>query len=332
MTTAPGHRHDADEQSERRALARLLPPPPHAGLSAERRHAHRAFLLQEAERPAPSRARRPLLVLAAAAAVAALVLGVNALGTGAPPAPVPPASAASVRLLERAALAAHADPGPAPRGTQYGYVRTVGRSTALSEDGGTMRRDTVSENTEQWTAVDGTRPGLRRTDRGEHELPAPGAGTLNSPTYRLLAALPADPDALLARIRADAELNHGAGSGSTTGPDQEAFTAIGDLLRSSVAPPEVSAALYRAAARIPGVVTVDDAVDAAGRHGTAVARVHGGERSEWIFDPGTLRLLGERTVLLQDGPWGRAGDEVSSIAVVTRGIVDAPGQVPTAGT
>ncbi len=55
----------------------------------------------------------------------------------------------------------------------------------------------------------------------------------------------------------------------------------GDLLRTMEARPGVSAALYRAAARIPGVVLVSEATDSVGR--AAVARVHNGERTEANF-------------------------------------------------
>ncbi|WP_344623893.1 CU044_5270 family protein [Kitasatospora arboriphila] len=336
MNTTRGHRDERDEHGERQELARLLPPPPYLEMAPQ---PLKEFLLNEidphhrAPTPAPARLvrRRPrLLAVTAVAAAAAVAVVVSTQGGGTPADKAPPASAASVQLLDRVAQAAYTQPRSQARDSQYSYVKTVGHSTSLSEaPGGGMQRATTTENLEQWVAVDGTRPGLQRGTGGEKQIPAPGGGSLNSPTYKLLAALPTDPEALLKQIYADADLNHGTGSGSTTGPDQEVFTGIGDLLRRSVAPPEVSAALYRAAGHIPGVVTVDDAVDAAGRHGIAVARTHNDERSEWIFDKQTLRLLGERTVLLKDGPWGKAGDEVTSVAVVARGLADAPGRAPT---
>ncbi|WP_437114546.1 hypothetical protein [Streptomyces glaucescens] len=91
---------------------------------------------------------------------------------------------------------------------------------------------------------------------------------------------------------------------------------------------ETTAALYRAAALIPGVDVVRHAVDAAGRDGVAVARTHDGERTEWIFDRSTARLLGERTVLVDDNAWGEAGPVVASVAVIDSGIVDKAGQAP----
>ncbi|WP_435845812.1 hypothetical protein [Streptomyces exfoliatus] len=79
-------------------------------------------------------------------------------------------------------------------------------------------------------------------------------------------------------------------------------------------------------ARIPGVTVVDDAVDAAGRHGVAVARTHAGERTEWIFDKNTLEFLGERGVMVEDTAWAKAGQITATTAVLNRGISDEPGE------
>src|SRR5262249_26380523 len=117
------------------------------------------------------------------------------------------------------------------------------------------------------------------------DLKCPYRGTVNDPSYRLLQSLPTDPRALL-----DGIYKQTAGAGQS--PDQEAFPTIGDLLRESIAPPEVSAALFRAAALIPGVTVVANAVDAVGRPGIAVSFTSNGEQSEWIFDKQTLQMLG----------------------------------------
>lgn len=75
-------------------------------------------------------------------------------------------------------------------------------------------------------------------------------------------------------------------------------------------------------------MTVDDAVDAAGRHGIAVARLDekSGRREEWIFDRQTLAFLGERTVQVQgeSGERGliKPGTVVFTNAVMTRTVVD----------
>ncbi|WP_405448960.1 CU044_5270 family protein [Streptomyces erythrochromogenes] len=284
-------------------------------------------------RPARTRARRPMaLFLTAGAATCAVALavtfGMNGSGEQPPPARPEPAA---VQLLDRVALAAQEAPAPAVRDGQFLYTKTTGHSTSLSETGnGGMEAGKTDESAERWVSVGGAAGTLTRTARGTTTDPAAGKdkASINGPTYRFLETLPTDPDRLLETIYADARLNHGADSGSTTGPDQEAFVAIGDLLRTVEAPPGVSAALYRAAARIPGVVLVPEATDAAGRTGVAVARVHEGERTEWIFDKGSLRLLGERTVLLKDSAWGKAGTPVTSVAIVGRGVADRAGQAP----
>jgi hypothetical protein len=105
-------------------------------------------------------------------------------------------------------------------------------------------------------------------------------------------------------------------------PPEEAFTTIGDLLREAIAPPRVSAALYRAAALIPGVTVVADATDAVGRHGVAVAMTVEGVQYEWIFSKQTLRYLGERDINLANG--STAGEA----AVLQRAFVDHAGQIP----
>lgn len=242
------------------------------------------------------------------------------------------------QLLDRISLAAATASGPAVRANQFvyigsktatTYVKTVnGKSTLVSQE---------LHMRHQWNSADGTRGWLiepgntgpegitleRTTETGE----APTAN-LNAPTYNYLAQLPTDPDGLLQRIYQETR-GHGRS------PDQQAFTTIGDLLRGSYPPADLTVALYKAAAKIPGVVTVDDAVDAAGRHGLAVARLdeQSGQREEWIFDRQTLEFLGERTVQVQgeSGEQGliKPGTVVFTNAVMTRAVVDRIKDMPT---
>ncbi|MEV6354860.1 hypothetical protein [Streptomyces hydrogenans] len=80
-------------------------------------------------------------------------------------------------------------------------------------------------------------------------------------------------------FRADAVRQHGPGGDSTTGPAQRAFVAVGDLLRGGFTPPATTAALFRAAARIPGVVVLPSVVDEAGQlPRTVTGRWAGGSR------------------------------------------------------
>ncbi|MEV0415100.1 CU044_5270 family protein [Streptomyces sp. NPDC050448] len=241
------------------------------------------------------------------------------------------------QLLDRISLAASSS-GPAVRADQFVYIGSKTATTYVKtvNDKHTL----VSEELHmrhQWNSPDGTKGWLIEpgntgpegvTLEGTDEKGQTPTANLNAPSYNYLAALPTDPDVLLARIYQETR-GHG------NSPDQQAFTTIGDLLRGSYPPAELTAALYRAAAKIPGVVTVDDAVDAAGRHGLAVARLdeQSGRREEWIFDRQTLVFLGERTVQVQgeSGEQGliKPGTVVFTNAVMTRTVVDRIKEKPT---
>ncbi|MFB7940897.1 CU044_5270 family protein, partial [Streptomyces sp. NPDC056049] len=254
---------------------RGVPAFPVPGPAEERERERRRHLLGEIDRmarrgtgPLVGR-RRHLAVLGSAVAVGVLTLTLGSPSTSPPAAPADPTT---VALLERAALAAAAEPAAPVRADQYVYLKVVGHTAYLTENAaGGMDRGRQREDAERWTSVDSTRPGLARQGGREEPIRATPGGKagFHSPTYAFAASLPSDPDELLGLLREDALGNHGPGSDSTTGPDQQAFVAIGDLLRGTVVPPATTAALYRAAARIPGVVTLPGAVDAAGRTGVA---------------------------------------------------------------
>ncbi|HEX4089826.1 MAG TPA: CU044_5270 family protein [Trebonia sp.] len=138
----------------------------------------------------------------------------------------------------------------------------------------------------------GSATGLAPSPKSSPEASPPqstgcGEGSVGDATYRLLQSLPTDPQALLRLIYAQTK-------GEGPSPDAEAFTTIGDLMRETIVPPGTAAALYRAAALIPGVTVVGHATDAAGRPGVAVAWTVGQDRDEWIFNPATGQFLGER--------------------------------------
>ncbi|WP_030711538.1 CU044_5270 family protein [Streptomyces sp. NRRL S-237] len=245
------------------------------------------------------------------------------------------------QLLDRISLASSAASasGPAVRADQFiyigsktatTYVKTVGdRSTLVSEELHMRHQWNSPDGTKGWLIEPGNTGPEGVTLAGPDEKGNAPTPYLNAPTYNYLAGLPTDPDVLLKRIYQETQ-GHGRG------PDQEAFTTIGDLLRGSYPPAELAAALYKAAAKIPGVVTVDEAVDAAGRSGIAVARLdeHSGQREEWIFDRQTLAFLGERSVQVQgeSGEQGliKPGTVVYTNAVMNRTVVDRIKELPTA--
>ncbi|MEV5173665.1 hypothetical protein AB0L10_21835 [Streptomyces flaveolus] len=78
------------------------------------------------------------------------------------------------------------------------------------------------------------------------------------------------------------------------------------------------------------MTVVPDAVDAAGRHGVAIARKDPDNptRDEWIFDRRTHEFLGERSVATEDYPGVKKGQVTSDTAVLRRAVVDRAGQRP----
>ncbi|MFB7512609.1 CU044_5270 family protein [Streptomyces sp. NPDC056144] len=347
--------------TEHEELARLLPTPPEREPSARHHQLLKAQLLREFRQDtAPAAAAKPRfgvrrLTMAAvplAAGALAVTLATNGAfdggerpGTDPRAATVPGQSSQSSQsgkataatpaavLLDRIATVAAARPATAVRDDQFVYVSSTVAWSIQNSDDPVLRLDTPHSR-KIWLSVDGSQPGLLH-ERGK-AIPLAGEvdkdgrpvnpvgnphPTLNSPTYRYLESLPTDPDALLKRIYDETK-------GMGNGPDQQAFVTIGDLLREQLAPPKVSAALYKAAAKIPGVTVVEDSVDAAGRHGVAVARVYAGERTEWIFDKKSLEFLGERGVMVEDTTAGKKGQVTATTAVLGRGVTDEAGQAP----
>lgn len=109
--------------------------------------------------------------------------------------------------------------------------------------------------------------------------------------YAYLSRLPADP----AKMRE--HLYRGLAQDPLA--DYKAWGQVGSMITQAYMPSAQRAALFRAAGTIPGVETVDEAEDAAGRRGVAVAMANtlGGVRHEYIFDSATYLYLGERVVV-----------------------------------
>ncbi|WP_431952665.1 CU044_5270 family protein [Actinacidiphila sp. bgisy167] len=357
--------------SEWEETARLLPRV-ERDLPADRHQLHKERLmtrihedLTASRGPSPAATRAParrnpflrrmvLVPLAAGVLAGALATGLYVFGgadpTGAGGGSRTPATGPALttrlgaadpegaaRLLDTVSLAAAESPAAPVGEGQYVYIESKSAGTVVRHvHGTTSLAGTPLHRRQSWESRDGrdgwliepgtTGPGGRTlAGADEHgDVPRP---TLNAPSYDYLATLPTDPRALLARIYEETK-------GMGDSPDQEAFTTIGDLLGESYPPAALTAALYKAAARIPGVVAVDDAVDATGRHGVAVARLDeaSGQRTEWIFDRKTHVFLGERTVQAEPDPDGVVprGTVVFTSAVLTRAAVDGVRQLPGA--
>jgi hypothetical protein len=335
-------------------LARLLSVPPERDLPAGREQTLKEHLMSEfrthggstrthgsarmhggsvrasagAGEPARRRRRRTALAAAAGAGVLAVTaVTISVTSRAGHPAAARPTTTGAAVLLAKIADAAARQPVPAVRDDQYMYLRQKIASEVISV-GNDKRPKAVMERpviTQVWLSVsDLCRPGLAIDQGGRTPLDepkgarCPNPGGLNDPTYRFMQTLPTDPRALLDLIYTT-EKGHGQS------PDQEAFTTIGDMLGGSIAPPQVTAALYRTAALIPGVTVVPRAVDAVGRPGVAVAFTWRGTRTEWIFDSKTLTLLGRLDVSTA------TGNVIGETAFLQRAIVDHLGQVPHDG-
>ena len=111
-------------------------------------------------------------------------------------------------------------------------------------------------------------------------------------------------------------------------PDEQAWVTVGDTIREAYIPVRARAAMFEAAARIPGVYVVKNVTDAVGRAGIAVARDWHGLRSELIFDATTYAFLGERVVDLTPGPDSPSGTVIGYSAVARVAIVPEVGQLP----
>ncbi|MEW1567276.1 CU044_5270 family protein [Streptomyces sp. NPDC093509] len=287
---------------------------------------------------------RPALVagVVAAALAAALTVGIGpgrgADGTAARPGASSAAggSRSAVVTLDRiAAVAMRTGVEPVDDG-QFVYVRSTGADNEGVFDGpvklGKMherqvwfsqRQEPVTdvglirENGQDWPIEVGVPDGMSPKDAA---VPA----GFDRPTYAWLASLPTDPEALLKTLYANTRVEKGDDR------DQEVFDRIGDLISEQVMPSATAAAFYKATARIAGVTKVADAVDAAGRHGIAIARedTRHATRTEWIFDPRTLDYLGVRTVFSRDTARAKAGTVYDTSAVMERAVVNKRGQEP----
>ncbi|MFF1301193.1 CU044_5270 family protein, partial [Streptomyces sp. NPDC058296] len=298
--------------------------------------------------PAPSRrpARRVLLIgvpvtaAALAGAFAFTVLaGPGGSGTTAatpppveaPVVPIEPGSTAQLAsTVERIAAAASASKTPEPGPGQYIYIKSEVSSLLVSHTDAYKSKTWVQplHIREVWNSPDGKQgwldePGYQ--PKGGITLNSDVERTLGNPSYDYLKTLPTDPDALLKKIYKETK-------GQGNSPDQQAFTTVGDLLKEQLAPAKLNAALYQAAAKIPGVVVVDHAKDAAGREGIALAHVdqQRGDRTEWIFDRKTYAYLGSRGVQVKQVDDIKPGTVLGCTAVLERAVVDAQKQRPGA--
>ncbi|MFJ9522594.1 CU044_5270 family protein [Kitasatospora sp. NPDC101801] len=344
MTSNPQRRQPFDDAE----LRHLLPPVGAPSVPSVRQRQIEEFLMSEITRTPraaapvrpPARSRRRLLIAVPATLAAfALATTVAVLTpdrqdaapalSGRVAAPVVAVPAGSVTGLagaaDRLAQAAQATPDLVLRPGQYVYIESTVSYLAGAVDfsAGTSKVWVDKPHQRQvWHSADGRTGWLTeegKTPEGGKALGTDIGAHLNAPSYDYLRTLPTDPQELLRKIYAETK---GAGHG----PDQEAFVTIGDLIREQAVPGKLAAALYQAAARIPGVVLLDSATDAAGRTGIAIARTDttGGTRDEIIFDRTSYALLGERRVQVTEAEGIKPGTVIANTAVLKRAAADTP--------
>jgi RNA polymerase sigma-70 factor (ECF subfamily) len=137
------------------------------------------------------------------------------------------------------------------------------------------------------------------------------------PLLEGVKTLPRDPQALLDTIRQ---------RGNPSASETETLEAIAAALGTGVIPADLRAALYKAAALIPGVTVVDRQANLDGRAGTAIGieDPDRGTRMDIIIDPATGLLIGQRAVTLTAGETFPAGTATGWTSVQTSVVNSAP--------
>ncbi|MET7704153.1 CU044_5270 family protein [Streptomyces sp. NPDC005485] len=336
-----------ERQGDREEIARLLPVPADWDLSHEQHLRHKELLMHHIDRDqaAPTPPTRParrllrpaLLVPATALALAGvLTAGIALSGNGHDRRPTGSASHGAAgdmqpaaALLDQISTAAGKRDTPTVRDDQFVYTREKVRGADL-----TTGKAVVSPlmNYEKWIAQEPgplRKQGLTREDGETSVINADLGDTkgtpagMSRPTYKWLSSLSTDPAKLLAYLYAKTPTAQGRER------DQAVFEQIGSLL-GGVMPPRTAAALYRAAAKIPGVTRAPQARDAIGRKGLGIARddTRYGIRTEWVFDEKDYTYLGSRSYLTKDLSYGKAGTLLSSSAEIAHAVVDEAGRQP----
>lgn len=347
-----------------------IPPAEDRDLPPGRHHALREHLMREIESGAEGRDtdraegpgarplwRRPALVapVVAAALTAAVVVGAAVTQDAAAPprtgvdsATAPARSAAD--LLERIARAAEKQPGQGEvRDDQFVYIKSTEDAVDASLDDTCAVQRVTLHDFESWTSVDGTLWGLdrayengKKTYEEKQHPKARSSGAKAPMNYRAVQKLPTDPEAMYKWLH--------SGKNARSRSDDSAFQTATEILSENLVPPEVSAALFRAVAELPGVTAESGVVDALGRGGIAIGRtpdLASTERIEWIFDEETLEYLGERMVWVAPSGEGAVDDAgqgaersgstcppmkdgavLMSKAITERAVVDKTGELP----
>ncbi|GAA4631254.1 hypothetical protein GCM10023196_059950 [Actinoallomurus vinaceus] len=238
-------------------------------------------------------------------------------------------------VLYKAAERAQGRAFTPPRPGQWSYTETRYTSPGNPEIGAvqTPQSPLKTRVDRLWIRSDGRKIAFYRNGRFTISQPITSqTGSMPPDGYAASAALPRDPDALLALVAK--KVPH-----ATEAERQDnTFDILGGLLnKNAVLPPQLEATVYRALAKIPDVTLNREAVDVEGRPALAVSRViEGWLRQEILLDRKTYALLGERSIAVKDhtgkgddGSWAIKKGTIGVLSVrLAAGIVDKPGQRP----
>jgi hypothetical protein len=243
-------------------------------------------------------------------------------------------------LLRRASAAAAAQ--PEPRGGQYVYSDAVTYSPTYSQPGKLVSGH-ITGNLQEWQSVNGSHPNTYRATPcvvdGDTADAVPGTCTFTgsaSPqapggsTYAELEAIPTAPGALVSYLTRDGALVRQYGRYAA-----EWFSIVVILQDNPAVPPRLSAGLFEAARKIPGIALLGSIASPAGAHGVAVAKATPGTglRAELIFDPQTYRFAGDQDVTLRATDGLAAGSVWDATALRTVKVADkAPGDCQVSGS
>jgi hypothetical protein len=283
----------------------------------------------------PPRRRRwvwglvPAGALAAAVAVAVVTSGTPPpvkSDVAAPPSPATPKIATDAAgLLRLAAEEVRGEPALAAKPGQFVYADSLDATDNVVDLETKPKWVPPQELRRQiWQSVDGSRAGLliqTETKTGKKfDVPLEADGT-----KAYLTDLPTDPAAMRTWL-------YTVGPGTRqpenqTEADFAAWDKMGETLREKYVAPMEKAAMFEAAATIPGTTLVKGA-NLAGRKGIAVARSDHQVRFEYIFDAKTYEFLGERVVVVGNLPPYPKGVVSRWTAQLKVAIVDRAGQLP----
>ncbi|MEV7552209.1 CU044_5270 family protein [Amycolatopsis sp. NPDC089917] len=248
---------------------------------------------------------------AGAAGLAAAITAVVALAPVEKVGLEPPAAAADpVVVLRNAAAAASKASDTPPKPDQFLYTKTKQpdgeREAWLSADGTRDGRIRMADGS--LFPLPGCRNGQAQVYKGDQPLKGVMEPCTPSPAYR--TDLPVDVEAMFAYLDA----NHSGETGDYNAMGKDVLALANETLLT----PAARAALFGAAAKVPGLRAVDHTEDAAGRPGVGITWPLRPQDDPKVAKPVVLVFAADTFEFLG----------TNSTAVTASGVVDQAGQRP----